>query len=162
MYTLPSLAPTSKSQKYIHESPSLPSPQSPPPCLSQRPILPPPPNPSPNLPRPHRWPWNGIRSNLRIRIAINIDIDFRIAHAIHARDARQIARGRRFAASVRDGDLRALGIPLRGVGGMDRQQLVPEKVVAVGQGRGDGAGPARVLRDELAHAPFARRERAGD
>lgn len=115
-----------------------------------------------SLPRPHGGARNRIRRHARISIAIDINIHLGIAHLIHAGDLSQVTTARRLAAPIRDRNLRALRVPLGRVGSVQGQQLVAEEVVAVGQGGGDGAGPAGVLRNQHALAPGAAGERAVD
>jgi len=56
-------------------------------------------------------------------------------------------------AGAPDGDLGALGVELRGVGLVQRDELVSDQVVAGGEASRDGARPLLVAADELGDIP---------
>lgn len=66
------------------------------------------------------------------------------------------------APAARDGELRALGVELRLVRGVDRERLEADHVVAVRGRRRNRRRPRRVVRDHLAVAPVAVGDGSGD
>lgn len=115
----------------------------------------PPPPPSFNLQPP--LPGPNLRPRARIcsdRITIRIDGDARIALRRIPRNARQELSARLRGPTTRDLDLRTLGVELRGLGLVQREQLVAHEVVSWGQGFGNRGFPVQVL-EHFGGAPGA-------
>ena len=94
-------------------------------------------------------------------LTVDININLRITHLVHARYTRQIGGRRGLGPASGNSQLRALRVPLRLVRGMDSEQLVSEEVLSRWQRGGDGGCPGGVLIDELALAPCTGSQGAG-
>ena len=69
--------------------------------------------------RPNRRPRNSVLCHPLISITIYINVNLRIRHLVHARDTREVRARGRLGPAAGNCQLRALGIPLRGVGRVD-------------------------------------------
>lgn len=98
----------------------------------------------PRLTSPHLRPRRHVSSSLaHIRIDHNAGVTLRRI----TRNAGQKVAARRCGTGARDLELCAFGVELRGVGLVEREQLVADEVVAGCEAGRDGAGPLELLED---------------